>query len=151
MATPDWRFILRENFDYDLYANRLWLAQLSSDLGGPEARIMKHILSASRIWATRIGGVSPSTMPDVPLCEESLVDLHDQWLTHVDRDDYERQIAYRNTRGDALIRAFGDICRHVVNHGTYHRGQMREIAGGRDLDFPETDFMGFTFARDEAS
>jgi uncharacterized damage-inducible protein DinB len=37
-----------------------------------------------------------------------------------------------------------DIAAHVVNHGTYHRGQLRERAEADGLDdFPETDLILF--------
>lgn len=33
---------------------------------------------------------------------------------------------YKNTRGDALQQTYGPLLDHVFNHGTHHRGQVRD-------------------------
>ncbi len=36
----------------------------------------------------------------------------------------EADLSYRNTRGETFSAPLRDLLLHVVNHGTYHRGQV---------------------------
>jgi uncharacterized damage-inducible protein DinB len=148
MQEPSWKELLTESFVYDHYANSAWL-DLGVEQGNEEEkRVFGHILSASEIWVTRLTGVSLPKMPVVPFTMDSLDSLRDRWLVQIDRLGFHDEITFTNTLGDTYTRTFGDIARHAANHGTYHRGQIRESFGARGLDFPDTDFMGFTFGRD---
>ncbi len=148
MTRPDWQFFLSESFDYDLFANRAWLSPLALSGGEEERRVFNHILSASKIWLIRLDGISLPSMPQVQADEHSLIDLHDRWVDAVKRFDYGHLVEYHNLLGEEYVRSFGDIARHVLNHGTYHSGQIRGLFGVQGFDFPETDFMGFSFERD---
>ncbi|MBS1707577.1 MAG: hypothetical protein JSS65_02520 [Armatimonadetes bacterium] len=132
-------------FDYDLWANRLWAAYLAErDWPETESQIFRHILAASTIWLQRIEGDSPASMPEPSLDDLTQRDLHDRWVRVLQGRDLDEVIAYRRTSGEALQSRLGDIARHVVNHGTYHRGELRGLckAAGRS-DFPETDLIRF--------
>ena len=144
----DSRSFLREAFDYDLYANQLWLNCLDRDDVEDERAIFAHILSSNCFWVTRTEGTSQTEMPKVPLTEEALLDLSRRRRAVVDRLDADDTIEYTNTRGGTYSRTFSDIARHAQNHGTYHRGQLRAMLGARGLPFPETDFILYTFDRD---
>ena len=148
MAEKELADVLRESFDYDLWANRLWLPLLAPGEQEAELAVFKHILAASTVWVTRLEGTSLTAMPDVPATEDYLTELHRRWIAAFDRFKYGDVVAYRNTRGDSFTSCFGDIVRHVINHGTYHRGQLRGMCGLKGLPFPETDYIGFAFQRD---
>jgi uncharacterized damage-inducible protein DinB len=148
MPVPDWRSILCEGFDYDRFANALWLPYILGREAPEASAVFHHILSASEIWVTRLGGVSLPAMPEVPVTQEALDGLHNRWIEVLKVDEYDREVSYTNTRGMAFVRKVGDIARHVVHHGTYHRGQIRQMFGAKEIDFPETDFIGFAFHRD---
>jgi len=150
MESPTWQAILKENFHYDHFANSAWLSPILAEENEEATKVFKHILAASQIWVTRLDGVSLSKMPDVAVSLESLDSLRDRWLAAANRIDYLTPIDYRNTMGQPYTRTFGDIARHAMNHGTYHRGQIRQIFGSQGLEFPETDYISFAFKRDEA-
>jgi uncharacterized damage-inducible protein DinB len=145
MGSPDWRVVFREMLDYDLWANRLWLPVIVSDGLPEEKKIFNHILAASTVWVTRLEGESLTAMPEVPFTDEVLVDRHTRWCAALDRYEFDQMVDYRNTRGDAFSSNFGDMARQAMNHGTYHRGQLRSMLGARGAEFPETDFIGFSF------
>lgn len=145
MNSPDWRHFIRDYIDYDLWANRLWLPAVVSNSLPEEKKTFNHILAASTVWVTRLEGTSLPVMPEVPLTEESLAVLHRRWLEALDSYEFDQVVNYKNTRGEAYCSTFGDIARHAANHGTYHRGQLRQMFGARGADFPETDFIRFSF------
>ena len=39
-------------------------------------------------------------------------------------EDFDKRIAYENSEGKQFINTFKDILFHVINHSTYHRGQI---------------------------
>jgi uncharacterized damage-inducible protein DinB len=57
--------------------------------------------------------------------------------------DLDRVISYRTLAGQAFSDPLGDLIRHVVNHSTYHRGQL--VAQLRQLGQtpPNTDLIRY--------
>jgi uncharacterized damage-inducible protein DinB len=145
---PDLASLARD-FDYDLWANRRWLACLvSKQLPEPDTEVFAHILSAQQIWLTRVQGESPSKMPKVEPTESESARLHSGWKDVILNTTGDREISYRRTTGEELTTWLSDIAHHVVNHGTYHRGELRGLCRSRsDDDFPESDFGGFLFMK----
>jgi uncharacterized damage-inducible protein DinB len=150
MQYPSGKTLLREDFLYDYFANREWLAPLSERGTEEEKVIFRHILGANKIWLDRMHGYSHTSFPHLDPTEENLRELRDGWLAVLERFDYDHDVSYRNLKGEAGSRRLGDIARHVPNHGTYHRGQLRESFGRRGAEFPETDFILYSYHRDEA-
>lgn len=145
---------IRDLYAYNRWANRRILdaaarldpASFTKDLGGsfPSIRdTLAHVLGAEWVWLSRWRGESPTGLPsewDLSTLEA----LRGRWA-EVERDqralvdglaeeDLGRSIAYRNTRGDPFENTMGQMLRHVVNHSTYHRGQvvtmLRQLGAG---------------------
>ena len=69
---------------------------------------------------------------------------HREWRALVKDGNLDMIIEYTNSRGEEYARPLGEIAWHVINHGTYHRGQMRAVAEAQGLvDWPETDLIRF--------
>lgn len=135
---------IRELYEYNRWANHgvldaassLTAEQLTEDLRSsfPSVRdTLVHILGAEWVWLSRWRGISPSGLPDswdlwtfeALRARWSEVE-RDQWafVSELREEDVRRIIAYRNTKGEALAGPLGQMLRHVVNHSTYHRGQV---------------------------
>lgn len=142
--------LIIESFEYDRWANRQWFAYLEAE-GWPEAdrEIFRHILSAQEAWLSRVDGISLTAMPTPDLTLETLDALNQRWVEILRAHPEDPVIAYRRITGDAYAQPLGRIARHVVNHGTYHRGELRGLCRARRADgFPETDQIGFYTSRD---
>ncbi len=138
-------------FDYDLWANRLW-AEYLVVLGRPEpeSSIFRHIFAAQEAWLARIDGQSPSEMPTPEADEATMRRLHGGWVEVLASRDHAEVIPFRRTTGEEYEATIGDIARHVINHGTYHRGELRGMARAAGVtDFPETDLIKFVLARSQ--
>ena len=63
------------------------------------------------------------------------------------REDFaamlEESFTYVNLKGEQSTYRFADILVHVVNHGTYHRGQLGHLLRDLGLTPPSTDYLIF--------
>lgn len=95
-----------------------------------------HLYSAEWNWYQRWHGTSPSAMLD-PLDYPDVGRLQAAWAEHEGRmraylaslDDasVQRAIEYRALQGQPYRSTVWEMFHHVVNHGTYHRGQVQAM------------------------
>lgn len=92
------------------------------------ASLLCHTLNAQHIWNRRILGIEIEyevwqTMPLEEL--GSINELHFQESKQIiDTMDLMAVVNYTNSKGDSFSNSVHHILFHVVNHGTYHRGQI---------------------------
>ncbi len=87
-------------------------------------------------------------MPKVAANAETLERMNKKWKEVLATEDSDRSIIYCRTAGEQFTTSLWVIARHVVNHGTYHRGELRGLCRARgEIDFPETDFSLFAQAK----
>lgn len=111
-----------------------------------------HIVSAEWIWLERWRGTSPSGFPE-EWNTGSFASLKDLWqrvdvdvaafVSSLTAPDLEETVAYRNTAGRDYKNRLGDLLRHVVNHATYHRGQVTTILRTLGAKTVSTDLLFF--------
>lgn len=116
-------------------------------------RTLIHILASEWIWLRRWKGESPADMP----AEWEALDLNGiteawravdaertHWIGQLTEGDLDRVIEYRNTRGEKCARPIWQMLRHVVNHSSYHRGQVTTMLRQLGATAVSTDFVWFT-------
>jgi uncharacterized damage-inducible protein DinB len=137
--------ILAQGFKYDLWANSKWWAYVEENgLGEPERQIFRHMLGAQDIWYQRCLGGAPTAFPEFEATAEKIVELHGQWMHVLQTRSDNPIIHYRSLDGTPYHMHVSKIARHVIDHGTYHRGELRGLCRGRDAtDFPETGLAYF--------
>jgi uncharacterized damage-inducible protein DinB len=108
----------------------------SRDLGSSFRSVrdtLVHTYSAEWIWYSRWMGESPSGMLD-PGTFPDLSSLRQAWTAHeskvrglvggLDQQGLDRTYDYRLMNGDPGRSIFWQMLQHVVNHASYHRGQV---------------------------
>ena len=94
---------------------------------------LAHILAAEWIWLERWRGTSPKVFldanefPGLPSLRERWATLErgqSKLLASVDDAALARDLSYVNTKGETWTYALGRMMQHVVNHSSYHRGQV---------------------------
>jgi len=106
--------------------------ELQRDLGSSYGGVhgtLTHIYQADAIWWDRLMGASTADLakytPGANFSE--WLPLHDryiQWAEGLTPADWDRVAAYRNVKGEPFQTPVWQIVLHVVNHATYHRGQL---------------------------
>lgn len=120
---------LQTYLEYTHYCNLQMIAVLTSKNNQATiARFISHTINAQHIWNKRLEGL--------PIELEVWQD-HD--ITTLERLEHENfgtslrllgklklveNISYVNTEGSSFTRNIGDTFFHIINHSTYHRGQL---------------------------
>lgn len=112
-----------------------------------------HVLGAEAIWVMRLHGTSPSA-PPAKYEEMQMSEIATLWhsksqeiidyIESKSESELIQMLSYKNLAGQSFTNSIRDIMQHVINHGTYHRGQivtMLRQAGYTKL-FP-TDYIAF--------
>jgi uncharacterized damage-inducible protein DinB len=159
MTVDDFRVL----YEYDAWANRRALdscasltpEQFTRDLGSsfPSVRdTLAHTYGAQWLWFERWHGRVPSALPsaaDFP----DLQSLRDRW-SELERNlaafidaltpaELQRVIKYKNTRGTPFEGPLEPMLAHVVNHSTYHRGQVVTLLRQLGAKPEATDLIAF--------
>ena len=150
----------RDLFAYHRWANghvldataKLGQGQLEKDLGNSFGSIrgtLAHVLGADWVWLSRWQGESPAAFPDWDMATHDR--LRDRWrevegsqkafLDGLEEPDVDRLITYRLFSGKTFSNRLGEIFRHVVNHATYHRGQVVTMLRQLGVEPPHTDLI----------
>ncbi len=106
-----------------------------------------HISNAHFIWNSRILGkqtqlVPWNIFPIVELKEREEVN-HESTKMILDQIDLDQSITYTNSLGDSYKKRVADILTHVVNHSTYHRGQIALLLRENGQNPIPSDFILF--------
>lgn len=154
---------VRVLYEYNSWANQRTLGacasltpeQFTRDMGSSFRSIrdtLAHIYGAEWLWLERWNERIPPGLPsaaDFP----DLATLRARWTEH-DRNlrayvssltpaTLQRVIKYKNTRGTPYEGAIEPMLAHVVNHGTYHRGQVVTLLRQLGANPVATDLIAF--------
>jgi uncharacterized damage-inducible protein DinB len=100
---------------------------LVSSFGGIRDTI-EHLYQADQIWNARLAGRPTGQLSEFVL-PDSLIDAEREWMAVLDQwpqwaAQPDRMVRYRNLQGAEYEHAVWCILMHVINHGSYHRGQI---------------------------
>jgi uncharacterized damage-inducible protein DinB len=122
------------------------------DLGNsfPSVRdTLAHLYGADWIWCERWCGESPAALPDAQRFPD-VTSLRKAWDDHEPRvratlqrfADIGVDQTFEYVRnGVRQSQPFAHTLQHVVNHGTYHRGQVVTMLRQLGADAPSTDLI----------
>ena len=133
---------LADGFRYDLWANLKWADALQRFQDRERAElVLRHVLNAQHVWLTR--SLSAEEVPNLPEdLSEGFQVMKTAWIEVLRISDPEAFVSYTTFKGEPYFDTAEQIARHVVNHGTYHRGHLRGLAQAEGWeDFEETDLI----------
>lgn len=152
---------------YTLWADRQILGavrqasteDLTRDAGvsfGSILGTLAHTLGAQRIWLSRFSGTSLDRVPsieDFPTLpawiagwEETAAGL-EAFLASLSDEQLAAPITWTNTRGQSATRPLWQPVAQLVNHSTYHRGQVVSLLRQMGYTVPSTDLIYYFLER----
>src|SRR5215212_4378059 len=157
----------RELLLYMIWADRLVLAtvrqvreeDLTRDAGVSFKSILgtlAHILGSERTWLSRFLGnpldrvPSLQDFPDLPTWiagwEETASQLK-AFLAGLTDEQLATPLTWTNTRGESHTHPLWYPVSHMVNHATYHRGQVISLLRHIGYPVPATDLIVYFYER----
>ncbi len=120
-------------------------------------RTLEHVLSTEVIWLARWEGHSMAEGPDYAQCPD-VISLRSRWRSYWSRqfrflgalgqEDLSELVGIRTRTGIETVQLLSDTLLHVVNHASYHRGQVASqirAVGGVPTN---TDYFTYCMVRD---
>jgi uncharacterized damage-inducible protein DinB len=135
---------MRTLYEFNAWANRRELEaaaaltneQFTKHLGSSFSSVrdtLAHIMGAEWIWLERFQGRSPGALPEATRFAD-VASLRKTWLEQeehllkfvlgVSQEDLNRVLEYKTLKFGTYSNPLWQSMQHVVNHGTYHRGQV---------------------------
>ena len=133
--------------------------QFLKDLGSSMKSVrdtMVHLVSAQWIWLSRWKGTSPRAMWSADEVG-TVASLKERWTAlHAEAEAFlsaqtdatlAKDVTYQNLKGDTLKFPLGALALHMVNHSTYHRGQVTTLIRQLGAQPVSTDLVVFLGTR----
>lgn len=160
-------------YDYHVWANQKIfdrLKELSEDIYEKEiqnvfpsiSKLMVHIYTSDNIWLDCISGekfdeasASANQLREqietkrIEEVETMFFDLSDRYKAFLNcQEDIETAFVLETSFAGRLETRLSDVVQHVVNHGTYHRGNITAML--RQLGHPGvmTDYILYLYEKD---
>lgn len=129
----------------------LLMQQLTGSFGSLNI-ILHHIVWAEMVWLGRVDSNTLATMPDLDVKGMLLVwkATSDKWgnlLESATSDDFLKPVVYYNTKGEKFENNMGEIVFHMIDHATYHVGQMMNAIRGFGIDPVPSNFIHYLRAK----
>lgn len=155
--------VVQELIRYNTWANTRLLESVSGldadrftrVLGGSYPSIQStlvHMVWVEWLWLRRWQGQSPRelfapadfpTVADVAARWTAVRAEQDAFARSLSPDDLQRVIRYTNREGETWEYTLWRMIEHLVNHSTYHRGQVTNMLRMLSLAPAPTDFLDF--------
>ena len=135
---------IRDLFAFNRWANTRMLGALAALSAEEFSRDLKsshpsvrdtvlHVMGSEWIWLSRWLGTSPTGMPpewsgytleQIALEWDALQAAQTAFLEKLTDRELDRLVSYRNLAGEDHTNILWQLLRHMVNHSSYHRGQV---------------------------
>lgn len=118
-------------FEYNFHFNQKlsnWIINNPDYRSDKSGKLLNHILNAHHIWNSRILENQIEYEVWSPQPDNLRNEINDRNLAEtffiLNTVDLGKKITYRNSKGQYYENRIEDILFHIINHSTYHRGQI---------------------------
>jgi uncharacterized damage-inducible protein DinB len=113
---------------------------------------LTHIYGGEWVWLERFQGRSPASFPDAAEFQD-VASLGERWeelegrllgfAWSLTQEDLNRVMEYKTFKFGVYCNPLWQSMQHLVNHGSYHRGQVTTLLRQLDAQPVLTDLMHF--------
>lgn len=108
-------------------------------------QLLSHTLNAQKIWNNRLEGKEDQVQVwknlEIDDLESIENDNYQKSLSILENEELDRTVNYKNSKGESYQSSVRDIIFHVINHSTYHRGQIATEFRKQGIDPIVSDFV----------
>src|SRR5579864_5323930 len=162
---------MRVLYEFNAWANRRSMSaaatlpaeQFIKPMGSSFSSVcdtLAHIYGAEWLWLERFQGRSPSSLPDTAQFQD-VASLQVRWtefeprllsfVRGVTQADLDRVMEYKTLKFGVYKNPLWQSMQHLVNHGSYHRGQVTTLLRQLGAEPILTDLMHFYRERSVAA
>jgi len=139
--------VCRDHLDFMKWADSVLLAAVAKH-APDHIGVMQHIYLGELVWLRRVQGETDAQITsfeppaDIGELQSAWPDLHRDWTTWADSvTDWTAIAPYRNIQGMEYRFPVWQILLHLMNHGSYHRGQVSAMLRAAGFAPPATDLI----------
>jgi len=150
--------LILQFFDYHSWANNQLIDHLSklpkeiihkevNSVFPSISQTFAHMYAVDKLWFLRVSGKSVNSIEAQPFIttqemNDAFTYLHNEMLEFLNLiDDLEQPVIYTNTKGEHFRNSIREIIYHIVNHGTYHRGNIAAMIRQLGYQGISTDYI----------
>jgi uncharacterized damage-inducible protein DinB len=141
--------ICRQHLDYMKWADEIALKAVAES-EPQRIATLQHIFLAERVWLMRVSGdlqvrLGDLEAPvDIGALKDQWAEMHRAWLDFAASvNDWETILTFRASTGQVFSSSLWQIVLHVVNHGSYHRGQVSAMLRAAGHAPSATDLIAY--------
>ncbi|RNA62538.1 damage-inducible protein DinB [Chryseobacterium nematophagum] len=120
------------------------ISENKSQVDDRAINLINHTLNAQQIWNSRILNEHAFDVWQINLFE-NLVEInhhnYNKSIEILNNHDLEKKIEYQNSRGEKFENTIFEMLFHVINHSTYHRGQINSYLKQSGITPIVTDYI----------
>ncbi|MBY0426568.1 MAG: DinB family protein, partial [Cytophagales bacterium] len=113
------------------------------------AETFSHVVNAQYIWTGRIDLAKKTPfrvreIQDYSKLTANIEHITKDWLLYlqdITPEELARVITYTNSFGESFTSVIQDVIAHLVNHSSYHRGQVAKELRNLGIAPPNTDYI----------
>ncbi len=154
---------IKELFLYNTWANNKMfeaVSQLSdeqyyTDMKSGQGGIhgtLTHIVAGQKMWLSRWKGtpdnnlLTPNEIPtlnDLTTAWEQVTLDTNQYLNGFTEENIHQSLTVTNTKGMTFTFTYAQMMQHIINHSTFHRGQLATLIRQLGIRPPQTDLIAY--------
>ena len=140
-------------YEYENWANGRVINTLKQINNPPERSLLllAHLLISQREWLHRIVKKTTTNkfweLYNLDQSENLFQQNSEEWrhfFLTIQEDDLNVPFHYQTSKGEQYDTPMFDILTHLINHSSYHRGQIIDSLKGVIEPLPVTDFIVFS-------
>jgi uncharacterized damage-inducible protein DinB len=110
---------------------------------------LNHVYLAELVWLRRVQGQRDAKIADlaspadVTALSQAWPEVHQAWIDwsrSVSAEDLQKPLIFLNMKGAI---PYWQVVLHLVNHGSYHRGQVATMLRQAGIKPPGTDLISY--------
>ena len=144
------KLLFDELFRYNQHCNQQ-LTEIfereSTRVDAKSVALFSHILNAHHIWNNRILGrkTEYGVWDNHGINAFAAIDRsnHEETWSILATGELTKDIAYQTTAGKPFVNTVRDTLFHVINHSTYHRGQIAMLFRQSGIEPLPTDYIHY--------